>query len=54
MAWFADHAGLDASEVRGGHQLDALLSAWATREGLASGWIDLVGADPTLLFPSGG
>jgi hypothetical protein len=53
MAWFANHAGLDVSRVRGGHQLDALLSAWATREGLAAGWADLVGDDPALLFPAG-
>jgi hypothetical protein len=53
MAWFANHAGLNVSEVRGGHELDALLSAWATREGLAAGWLDLVGDDPALLFPAG-
>ncbi len=53
LAWFADHAGLDVSGMRGGHQLDALLSAWATREGLAAGWPDLVGDDPALLFPTG-
>jgi len=53
LAWFADHAGLDVSGVLGGDQLDALLSAWATREGLAAGWPDLVGDDPAVVFPAG-
>jgi hypothetical protein len=53
MVWFANYAGLDVSSVRGGHQLDALLSAWATQQGLAVGWADLVGDDPALLFPAG-
>ena len=52
LAWFADHAGLDVSGVQGAHQLDALLSAWATRDGLAAGWADLVGDDPALPFPA--
>jgi hypothetical protein len=33
LGWFSHHAGVDVSGVTGGHQLDALLSAWATREG---------------------
>jgi hypothetical protein len=53
MAWFANHAGRDVSGARGGHELDALLSAWATREGLAADWGDLVGDDPALLFSPG-
>jgi hypothetical protein len=53
LVWFADHAGLDVSSVRGGHQLDALLSAWATRQGLAAGWPNLLGDDPALVFPAG-
>jgi hypothetical protein len=53
MAWFAKLAGLDVSGVRSGHELDALLSAWATRQGLIDGWADLVGDDPALLFPAG-
>lgn len=53
LAWFANHAGMDVFGVRSGHQLDALLSAWATREGLAAGWLDHVGDDPALLFPAG-
>jgi hypothetical protein len=52
-AWFANHARLDVSGVTGGHQLDALLSAWATREGLRACWTDLVGDDLALLFPAG-
>jgi len=35
--------------VRGGHQLDALLSAWATSKGLSLGRPDLVGKDWLLL-----
>jgi hypothetical protein len=49
MAWFANHAGTDVSGARSGHELDALLSAWATREGLIAGWPDLVSSDPELL-----
>jgi hypothetical protein len=53
MAWFANHSELNVSGARSGHELDALLSAWATREGLAAGWADLVGDDPALLFAAG-
>jgi hypothetical protein len=51
-ASFANHAGLDVSTARGGHELDALLSAWSTREGFAAGWADFVGDDLALLFPA--
>jgi hypothetical protein len=37
--------------IQGEHQLDAALSAWATREGRAKGWIDIVGASTELVFP---
>jgi hypothetical protein len=53
IAWFAQHSGIDMRRVSGGHAFDAVLSAWATREGLARGWIDLATEDPALLFPAG-
>jgi hypothetical protein len=36
-----------------GMAIDALLSAWATRQGMVEGWQDLVGNDPSLLLPAG-
>jgi predicted nuclease with RNAse H fold len=53
LACFADHVGLDVYGVKSGHQLDALLSAWTTLEGLGAGWADLVDDDPALLFTAG-
>jgi hypothetical protein len=53
IEWFAKHSGLDMTRARGGHQLDAVSSAWATREGMAKGWDDLVPDDSSLLFPAG-
>jgi Protein of unknown function (DUF429) len=51
--WLAQHAGLDLTRVKTGHELDAVLSAWATREGLSKGWTELVTDDPALIFPAG-
>lgn len=53
IAWLADHAGLDTSGVGSGHELDALLSAWATRQGVRAGWSDLLDDDPALILPAG-
>jgi hypothetical protein len=53
IAWLAEQAGLDLAPGTTGHELDAILSAWATREGLAHGWADLATDDPALLFPAG-
>lgn len=53
IAWLAEKAGLDLTRVGTGHELDAIFSAWATREGLVNGWADLVIDDPALLFPAG-
>lgn len=53
LEWFAAHSGLDMSRARGGHELDAVLSAWATRKGTSEGWHDLVTGDPVLIFPAG-
>ncbi len=53
IEWFAAHSGLDMRGARGGHELDGVLSAWTTREGLSKGWGDLVGVDRSLIFPAG-
>jgi hypothetical protein len=54
IAWFAQHSGLGVTRSdHSGHELDAMLSAWATREGLGQRWPDLVTADPALVFPTG-
>lgn len=53
VGWFSRHSGLLMSGPKSGHQLDAVLSAWATREALSHSWPDLVAADPSLLFPAG-
>jgi hypothetical protein len=37
IAWFGRHSGLDVSGVWNGHELDALLSAWAIRQGPEQG-----------------
>jgi hypothetical protein len=54
IAWLAQYTGLDLTGVSTGHELDALISAWATREGSLRGWRDLVPEteDRTLLFPA--
>ena len=51
--WFALHSGLDLGGCSGGHEFDAVLSAWATQTGLADGWTDLVSDAASLLFPAG-
>jgi hypothetical protein len=53
ILWFARYTGVDLTHAGTGHDFDAVLSAWATREGLARGWTDLVTDDPALLFPAG-
>jgi hypothetical protein len=49
---FAGRVGIECA-VQGEHEFDAVLSGWATREGLAHGWIDIVGVGADLLFPAG-
>ncbi len=51
ISWLAQYAGLDLDGIVTGHELDAILSAWATRAGLAGGWRDLVRDDPNAIFP---
>ena len=53
VRWFSGRSGLALADTASGHELDAVLSAWATREGLRSGWGDLVGNHSSLLFPVG-
>lgn len=53
IRWFLAHSGLDSNQVRNEHELDALISAWATRFGMSQGWSDLVGEDRSLIFPAG-
>lgn len=49
---FADRVGIECA-FQGEHEFDAVLSAWATREGRVGGWIDIVGDNDALLFPAG-
>ena len=53
IKWFAQHSALNRTRIATGHELDAALSAWATREGLLHGWTNLVTDDPSLLSPAG-
>src|SRR6266852_5186042 len=53
IRWFVGRAGCTEWGIHGEHELDAALSASATREVLADGWIDIIGADADLLFPAG-
>jgi hypothetical protein len=55
IAWLSQYAVLDLTSIVTGHELDAILSAWATREGLSHGWCDLVPESnyQRLLFPAG-
>jgi hypothetical protein len=41
------------AKIESEHELDAALSAWATREGLAVGWADIIGDVRDLVFPVG-
>lgn len=51
---FARHSKVDCTNViENEHAFDALLSAWATREGYSQSWPDLVGLDHDNLFPAG-
>jgi hypothetical protein len=40
-----------APKIEGEHELDAALSAWATRKGLTEDWPDIIGAGGDLVFP---
>src|SRR5829696_4436391 len=53
IEWFLERAGLGARKINNEHELDALLSAWATSTGLAESWSDLAAGHEQLLFPAG-
>jgi hypothetical protein len=54
VQWFASDSKIDlADKIDDDHQFDALLSAWATREGYAQGWQDLAEPEGDHLFPAG-
>jgi hypothetical protein len=51
---FASQANIECvDEVDNDHQFDALLSAWATREGYTQGWQDLAEPKADHTFPAG-
>jgi hypothetical protein len=53
IQWFVSRAHCIQGKLQGEHELDAALSAWATREGVVEGWPDIVGNSVDLLFPVG-
>jgi Protein of unknown function (DUF429) len=54
VQWFASHSKVDlADRIDDDHQFDALLSAWATREGYTQGWQDLAEPRADHIFPAG-
>lgn len=53
IQWFVNQGHYTEPKIEGEHELDAAVSAWATREGLAKGWIDIIGDGGDLLFPAG-
>jgi hypothetical protein len=53
IQWFGDQGHYTELKIEGEHQLDAAFSAWTTREGLAKGWVDIIGKDDNLIFPTG-
>jgi hypothetical protein len=53
IRWFANRAGCVDITIQGDDELDAALSAWATREGFENDWADIIGTDGDLLFPAG-
>jgi hypothetical protein len=53
IQWFADQGHYTELKIEGEHELDAALSAWTTREGLAKGWVDIIGKGDHLIFPAG-
>jgi hypothetical protein len=53
IEWLAGRAESDLTYIQTGHELDAVISAWATGEGLSEGWVVLVTDSAALLFPAG-
>lgn len=52
IQWFVGRTHC-AGSIQTEHELDAAVSAWATREGLADSWMDICEAGADLLFPAG-
>jgi putative cofactor-binding repeat protein len=54
--WFVSQGHYTGS-IKGEHELDAALSAWATKKGVAETsserWVDIIGNGGNLLFPAG-
>ena len=42
---------LNLSKVKNENEIDAVISAWATRQGLNCGWTDLLSANDSLVLP---
>jgi hypothetical protein len=53
MDWCVDLSRLTGGLLQNAHELDAVISAWATQTGLMQGWPDLVRDDKHLIFPLG-
>ncbi len=53
IEWFFKHSGIFPIPLRNDHELDAVISAWATQVGLRESWSNLVHDDGSLLFPAG-
>lgn len=57
--WFKNQAHISQGNLVREHALDAALfagatqSAWATQNGVAEGWADIIGNREKLLFPAG-
>lgn len=54
LDWFIDKTALSTGIIKNEHELDALISAWAAREGMANNWNDL--CEPRtadMIFPAG-
>ena len=54
VQWFKVKSALNfADKIDNDHQFDALLSAWATREGYTQGWQELAEPRADHIFPAG-
>ncbi|WP_027230699.1 DUF429 domain-containing protein [Phyllobacterium sp. UNC302MFCol5.2] len=54
MDWFIGKTALSNGVIKNEHELDALISAWAAREGMANKWNDLcLPRTADMIFPAG-
>jgi predicted nuclease with RNAse H fold len=53
IEWFVSQSSCSEEIIHGEHELDAAVSAWVTRDGLADGWPNIIGPEANLLFPAG-